>query len=139
MATATTRAPEFLRRAEAADMGKQGYAIDDNRVEPSMETQLGPDDFGERRRLPSPSDHVNLARIELAISDVAGDRVGSRPTRLQRIAEDMLELRWEEFVALADGVKGDAKVMHAWAKANIKANAIPDRSIHSAECRTEGS
>jgi hypothetical protein len=43
------------------------------------------------------------------------------PTRLQAIAEAMLELRWEEFVSLAEGVQGDAKVMHAWAKENARA------------------
>lgn len=40
------------------------------------------------------------------------------PTRLQRLAEDILELRWAELVALGQCIRCDAKTLYDWAHAN---------------------
>ena len=67
-----------------------------------------------------------LMKIERAVSAAqaaAAWRTGE-PTRLEAIAELMLELRWEEFVSMSEGITDGGHVgaasMHAWAKANVR-------------------
>jgi hypothetical protein len=79
---------------------------------------------------PAPAPAVSLAKLERAVSaaQAAAEWSAGEPTRLQEIAELLLELPYGDFVLMTEGIMEEsseksaelAKELHSWAMANVR-------------------
>jgi hypothetical protein len=79
---------------------------------------------------PPPAPEVSLAKLERAVSaaQAAAAWSAGEPTRLQEIAELLLELPYGDFVLMTEGIMEEsseksaelAKEIHSWAVANVR-------------------
>jgi hypothetical protein len=81
-----------------------------------------------------PAPAVSLAKLERAVSaaQAAAAWSAGEPTRLQEIAELLLELPYGDFVLMTEGIMEEsseksaelAKELHSWAVANVRGDDL---------------